>query len=254
MGVWAYVLILYVQDLLTHVRWLLISNFFLRNIPCVFFIIFFCNMNKWITWSPTYVSTICLKSQKHINCAKKNQKTGWKKINIGETLHDRNVLRVYNPAVFADCNILETWYNGYCMNVYEQCKSRFRWLHWSTAQILFHFWVHILIENFLLNKLITFFLVCELLFTRILTFYVVTNLSLIYWPTCSMCLFLYVAFRFFRSTTNKKTLWNKYFNILWWDMSTAPRKRLFHSALNKEQYYLLNVFRKITQSNLSTVV
>ena len=78
-------------------------------------------------------------------------------------------------------------------------------LHLPTAHLLFHFWVLILIENFLLSKQITLFLVWEPLFTRNSTLYVSANLSLIYWPTYSMYLFLYVAFRFFRSTINEES-------------------------------------------------
>ena len=37
-------------------------------------------------------------------------------------------------------------------------------------------------------------------------------------------------------------------------MSTAQRKRLFHSILSKEWYCLENVFRKITLPKLSTTV
>ena len=59
--------------------------------------------------------------------------------------------------------------------------------------------MHILIENFLLNKEITFFLLCELLLARKLTFYILASLNLIYWPNYYMYLFLYVPFSFFRS-------------------------------------------------------
>ena len=91
------------------------------------------------------------------------------------------------------------WLSLCAVEVIRQCV-----LHWPTAHLLFHFWVHILIENFLLNKEITLFLVWEPLFTRNLTFYVLANLNLIYWPTYSMYLFLYVAFSFFRSTINEE--------------------------------------------------
>ena len=45
-------------------------------------------------------------------------------------------------------------------------------IHWPTEKLYFRFWMRILIENFLMNKEITLFLVCELLFTRKLTFYI----------------------------------------------------------------------------------
>ena len=71
-------------------------------------------------------------------------------------------------------------------------------LYWPTSKLFFQFCMHIFIDNFLLNREITLFLVCELLFTRKFTFYILANLNLIYRPAYYMYLFLYVPFSFLR--------------------------------------------------------
>ena len=86
---------------------------------------------------------------------------------------------------------------------YFEKKCGRQLFHWPRAIFFFfHFWMHILIVIFLLNKDITFFIVCKFLFRRKFTFYISANLKLIYWPFYYMYLFLFVPFSFFKSTIN----------------------------------------------------
>ena len=112
--------------------------------------------------------------------------------------------RSYNVNLFFLGSRKSMNHCGHLSNLWPYYVPRGLVLHWPSAHLLFHFWVYVLIENFMLNKEITLFFVWKPLFTWNLTFYVLADLNLIYLPTYSMYLFSCVAFSYFSSTNNEK--------------------------------------------------